>query len=159
MTVPRQSSRAKAAGVKASKPPKVKADTTAEKIARVLVRIEDGELLTSACKAEKLQHAALYAWRDFSGENKTRYARARESQAHKIAEDALAIADDASGDTRYGPRDTLVPDTEYASRSRLRFDARRWFVAKVAPALYGDKLDVTSGGKEFPPFVVRIERE
>lgn len=159
MTAKKQSDRAKAAGVKPSKRPKVKAQTTAQKVSRVLARIDAGELLTEACRVEGLQHAALYAWRDAAPENRTRYAAAREAQAHKIAEDALAIADDASGDTRYGPRDTLMPDTEYASRSRLRFDARRWYVSKVAPAQYGDKLDVTTDGKEFPPFVVRIERE
>jgi hypothetical protein len=145
-TVP-QSPRAKAAGVKPSVAPVTPADDTAEKIARVLARIEDGELVTDACVAESMSKLTLYAWRDATDANKVRYARAREAQADKIAEDAMVIADDASGDTRYGPRDALIPDSEYQSRSRLRFDARRWYLSKIAPRTYGDKLDVTSGGK------------
>jgi hypothetical protein len=152
-----QSDRARAAGVRPSVAAPTPADTTAEKVERVLARLESGELVTTACAAESLHMPRLYEWRDATPDNAKRYARAREAQADKIAQDALAIADDASGDTRYGPRDALIPDSEYTARSRLRFDARRWYVSKIAPRLYGDKLDVTTDGKEFPPFVVRIE--
>ncbi len=159
MTAKKQSSRAKAAGVKPSKRPKVVADTTAEKVERVLARIEEGELVTAACTAESVSPHRLLEWRDRSPENRQRYARVREAQAHRIAEDALAIADDGSRDTITDAQGRERPDYEYAARSRLRFDARKWYVAKVAPTLYGDKLDITTDGKEFPPFVVRIERE
>jgi len=154
-----QSERAKAAGVKPSAKPKVKADTTAEKIARVLARIEDGELVTAACKAEGMSHVRLLEWRDADPANRTRYARAREQQAHAIVEDAIDIADDASADTLVDRHGHTRPDKEWIARSRLRVDARKWYAAKVAPAIYGDKLDVTTDGKEFPAFVVRIERE
>jgi hypothetical protein len=156
---PRQSRRAKAAGVTVSRAPKRRARTTAEKVARVLARIEGGELVTAACRAEGTSHQRVLEWRDAAPANRARYVRAREQQAHAIAEQAIAIADDASGDVVLDAQGRERLNTEFVLRSRLRFDARKWYAAKVAPNLYGEKLDVTTDGKEFPAFVVRIERD
>lgn len=54
------------------------------------------------------------------------YARARELQAHAIAERAVNEAERATGD---------------AQLARLKFDARRWFVGKIAPRIYGDRVE------------------
>lgn len=64
------------------------------------------------------------------------YARAREAQAHREADEIREIADLAT------PEDVQV--------ARLRVDARKWRAAHLAPKKYGDKLDVTSGGKVLP---------
>lgn len=59
-------------------------------------------------------------------------ARARTRGYHKRAADAVeraSMADDAA-------------------KGRLAFDAERWFLSKMAPRVYGDKLDVTSGGEK-----------
>lgn len=56
----------------------------------------------------------------------TAYARAREMQAHAIAERAIREAERATGD---------------AQLARLKFDARRWFVGKIAPRIYGDRVE------------------
>ena len=149
-----QSARAKEAGVKPSMPPDETAETTAEKVARVIGRIECGELLTAACLAEVMSVHRLMEWRDTNENNRQRYARARDAQAHRIAEDVLAIADDSGGDVRYGPKNEIMPDAEFTARSRLRMDARKWYVAKVAPRQYGDKLDVTSDGKPLNPAAI-----
>lgn len=74
-----------------------------------------------------------------------RYARARETAADHLASEALAIADDPTGDyiTRYHAKsDTMVvvPDYENVQRSRLRVDTRKWAAAKFAPHKYGDKV-------------------
>jgi hypothetical protein len=54
------------------------------------------------------------------------YTRARELQAHAIAERAVNEAERATGD---------------AQLARLKFDARRWFVGKIAPRIYGDRVE------------------
>ena len=61
-----------------------------------------------------------------------RYARAREAQAHREAEEIRLIADTATAE-----------DYQVA---RLRIDARKWRASKMAPKVYGDKLDVNHGG-------------
>jgi len=61
-----------------------------------------------------------------------RYARAREAQAHREAEEIRQIADTAT------PEDVNV--------ARLQIDARKWRAGKLAPKVYGDKLDVDHKG-------------
>lgn len=70
------------------------------------------------------------------------YARAREAQADKLAEDILAIADDGMSDTYTDENGNERTNQEVIARSRLRVDARKWLAGKMAPKKYGDKLDV-----------------
>ena len=80
------------------------------------------------------------------------YARAREAQADKMAEDILAIADEDCTMVRadkHGSRDDdgegnteVVFDATAVARNRLRVDARKWLASKMAPKKYGDKLAV-----------------
>lgn len=56
-----------------------------------------------------------------------RYARAREAQMEALSEDLLAISDDKTGDP---------------VRDRLRIDARKWLMSKIAPKKYGDRIEV-----------------
>lgn len=44
--------------------------------------------------------------------------------------------------------DTVLP--EETNKARLRVDTRKWYLSKVMPKKYGDKLDVTSGNKPIP---------
>lgn len=68
--------------------------------------------------------ATVWRWLDADESFRAQYARARELQAHAIAEMAMQEAEAA----------------EDAKTGRLAFDARKWFAAKVAPKTYGDKI-------------------
>ena len=35
-------------------------------------------------------------------------------------------------------------------RSRLRVDTRKWYLSKIVPKKYGEKLDLTSKGEKLP---------
>jgi hypothetical protein len=82
-----------------------------------------------------------------------RYARARELQAEYMAEDILAIADEECTMVKadkHGSQDDdgqgnteVVFDSTAVQRNRLRVDARKWLLSKLAPKKYGDKLDTT----------------
>lgn len=61
-----------------------------------------------------------------------RYMRAREAQAHREADEIRLIAD------------TATPET--VNVARLQIDARKWRAGKLAPKVYGDKLDVDHKG-------------
>ena len=54
------------------------------------------------------------------------YARARERMAHVVAETAI--------------KEATENNTDDPQRARLKFDARRWYVGKIAPRVYGDKV-------------------
>lgn len=59
------------------------------------------------------------------------YEKARNIQAELMFEELLDIADARESDVM---------------RDRLRVDVRKWYLSKVVPKKYGDKLDVTTGG-------------
>ena len=73
----------------------------------------------------------------------TQYAHARNSQADHFAEEILEIADDGSNDymtRKQGDIEVEVVNHDHIARSRLRVDARKWLMSKMAPKKYGDKV-------------------
>lgn len=72
------------------------------------------------------------------------YARSRDIGLDMVADHVIAIADgeDSEGDT---------------ARDRLRFDARRWYLSKMAPKRYGDKLEEAPGADDPVPVAVNVE--
>ena len=85
------------------------------------------------------------------------YARAREAQADKMAEDILAIADEGKNDTYIDDDGEQRTNHDVIARSKLRVDARKWLAAKMAPRKYGEKLEL-SGDQNNPIAITRIER-
>ena len=89
-------------------------------------------------------------------EFRKQYARAREAQADKMAEDILAIADEECTMVRadkHGTKDddgagntAVVFDATAVARNKLRVDARRWLASKMAPKKYGDKVQAELTG-------------
>lgn len=80
------------------------------------------------------------------------YARAREAQADKMAEDIIAIADELEVDAKYDGDDVRLDLSATAvARNRLRVDSRKWLASKMAPKKYGDKLAI--GGSDDMPAI------
>jgi hypothetical protein len=77
-----------------------------------------------------------------------------------MAEEVFDIADDSTNDwverQRNGKTVTEV-DAEHIARSRLRFDARRWYLSKLAPKRYGEKLEATLRGDAEAPIKLTVE--
>jgi len=75
------------------------------------------------------------------------YARARDIQAELMFDELLEIADNATNDwmeiQNGRGQAKLVPDMEAINRSRLRVDTRKWYLSKVLPKKFGEKIDVT----------------
>ena len=87
--------------------------------------------------------ATIMAWLDGSRpEFSEQYARAREAQADKLAEEILAIADDGRSDTYLDAEGNEKTDSEVIQRSKLRVEARKWLASKMAPKKYGDKMAI-----------------
>ena len=118
-----------------------------EKVSQeILARLMGGETVSEICgpdrddfiPSERTFYKRLAADKDFAQE----YARARQIQAHREFEEIRQIADMAT--------------VEDHSVARLRIDARKWRASKMAPKVYGDKLELS--GNEDAPLVHRIER-
>lgn len=127
---------------------------TPEIAALICSRLGEGESLRSICAGEEFPHeATVRGWviEDREGFS-TQYARARELQAHSIADELLEIADDGSNDwmERTGKAGESIGwelNGEHVQRSKLRSDTRKWLLSKMLPKVYGDKLDLNHSGK------------
>lgn len=126
-------------------------------IEAICERISDCETLQSIADSAGVSKGTLITW---LGGYPDQYARARDAQADKLAEDILAIADEEVTMVRrskhqYGAKpedDTeeneveVVFDPTAVARNRLRVDARKWLAGKMAPKKYGDKVETTLAG-------------
>ena len=113
--------------------------------AEICRRLAEGETLRAICRDTAMpDKATVLRWladkkkADF----REQYVYAREMQADALFDEALEIADDASGDWSTDKDGKKVLDHENIQRSRLRVDTRKWAAGKMAPKKYGDKLDL-----------------
>lgn len=113
----------------------------------VCERIAECDSLEVIATAADVSKGSLITW---LAQFPDQYARAREAQADKFAEEIIQIADDTSFDTTEGAGGALVANNEWISRSRLRVDARKWLASKMAPKKYGEKIAV-GGAEDLPP--------
>lgn len=80
----------------------------------------------------------------------TQYARARDLGLDAMLDEMLEIADDSRGDwvevTHKDGSKEWKFNHENVQRSRLRCDVRKWYLSKLAPKRYGDRIqaDVTN---------------
>jgi hypothetical protein len=127
---------------------------TPELAKEICSRISTGESLRSICAPDYMPAVSTVCLWNLEDRNgfAEQYARARKAQAELLADELLDIADDGSNDfmeTKHGP----VVDQENINRSRLRVDTRKWYLSKVLPKIYGDKL--IHQGDETQPLVVK----
>jgi hypothetical protein len=118
-----------------------------------------GETVAAIARDPKMpDFATIYAWRQTNAEFAAWFHRAREIQSHALADSALAIADDKSGDILYRQNGDPVPNNAAVQRSRLRVDSRRWLAGKLNPAAYADK-QIHTGPDGLGPVEVQIRAD
>jgi hypothetical protein len=131
----------------------------------VLRRIAEGESLRSIAKDEGMPApSTVCLWAAADPTFAEQYARAREAQMDRYAEEILEISDDSTND--YMEKQNKDGSTygafngEHIQRSRLRVDSRKWLMSKLAPKKYGEKVQI--GGDPERPFqienVTNLER-
>lgn len=137
---------------------------TKELAEKICERIAQGESVRKICKDEEMPSSAtIYSWLldEDKKEFLEQYEYAKNVQAENMFEELLEIADDGTNDytTREANDGTEfeVPNTEHIQRSRLRVDTRKWYLSKVLPKKYGDKLDLTSNGEKLPPTQIIVQ--
>lgn len=121
---------------------------TVELADKILVELASGRTLREVCSMDGMPpESTVRSWvlDDREGFQK-RYASAREIGYQSMADEILEIADDGRNDwmeRQNGAGESIeAVNHEHISRSRLRFDARRWLLSKALPKVYGDKLDI-----------------
>lgn len=119
-------------------------------------RLADGESLRSICRDEGMpDERTVRSWTlEENHPISPQYAKARESQYLKWAEELLDIADDGTNDYVKRPEGGMALNAEHINRSRLRVDTRKWLLSKMLPKVYGDKLQ--HSGPDGGPLTVQI---
>lgn len=106
-------------------------------------RLAAGESLRAICRDEHMppdstvREWVIYDTNGFAAQ----YTRARDSGLDVLAEQVLEISDEAPNTLDNGGK-----DSGDIAHKRLRFDARRWYLSKLAPKRYGDRQAVELSG-------------
>lgn len=117
---------------------------TEERAAEICGRIAAGESLNRICKDDHMPDiVTVYRWMAANEQFRKNYALAREDQAETHADGIQDIADEMP------PMDDKgKTDSGWVSWQKNRIDARKWIASKLKPRKFGDKIDVTSDGKQ-----------
>ena len=137
-------------------------------IKEVCRQVSEGALVKDACKEQGVTAGQLREWLAEDpelAELSVMYARARGDQAQAIAEEAIDIADGVTGDTEArleamvhalkdvddADKDRILYSLQQAAvqRDKMRVDARKWMASKIAPRVYGEKVEL-SGDPDRP---------
>lgn len=138
-------------------------DYTKELADEICTQISEGKSVRTIVNNEDMPSSStIYRW--LLDEDKKefweQYERARNIQAELMFEELLEIADDGTNDTytkENNDGSTLeVTNTDVIARSRLRVDTRKWYLSKVLPKKFGEKIDMTTNGKEIPQPIMNI---
>ncbi|MBK1884399.1 hypothetical protein JIN85_18420 [Luteolibacter pohnpeiensis] len=123
----------------------------------ILSRLSDGESLRSICRDVGMPAArSVLRWAEEDVQGfRAKYERARECQAHALFDEMLETAGSAQSVA------TGAPGTGEASAKvqavKLKVDALKWYIARVAPKSYGDKMALEHSGPGGGP--MRTETE
>lgn len=117
---------------------------TPELFETICERIEAGEPVREICKDVDMPAQCLvYRWVERYPEARERYTRARQVQAHVLAEQTLEVARRSHGG-----------DVQAA---RLEWDALRWYAGKIHPKKYADKtINTEPDGETAAPPVILV---
>jgi Bacteriophage Sf6, terminase small subunit-like len=112
----------------ASPPRKVRPTSITPEVAdRLFTALRENPNLREVCQREDLpDKATVLRRRNQDPQFEAAYLAAKQAGLDELAEDALSDASNATPVT--------------AAAERLRFDARRWYLSKLSPKKWGDKV-------------------
>lgn len=120
---------------------------TPELLAALLKRLSMGESMRAICADSDMpSESVVYEWLEADVEFAERYAQARTRAMDRMADEILEIADFAANDTYEDADGHERTDSEAIQRSKLRVDARKWLMSKLAPKKYGDAMSINHAG-------------
>jgi len=120
---------------------------TPELLAALLKRLSMGESMRAVCADPDMpSESVVYEWLEVDTDFAERYAQARARAMDRMADEILEIADDGTNDTYEDSDGHERTDAEVIQRSKLRVDARKWLMSKLAPKKYGDLQRIEHAG-------------
>jgi hypothetical protein len=114
-----------------------------------LRRLAEGESLRAICRDENMPaRSTVSKWVTQNTDGfADQYARARDEGLDVLADDILEISDESGAKVVHqGEQTDVVMDAATIARNRLRVDARKWYLSKLAPKRYGERQTVEHEG-------------
>ena len=108
------------------------------KVVHAFALMRDGKSARKALKAAKIPSRSFYDAVDADADLAQQYARARTAMCDAIADEAIDKVDGCA------------LNAESIAKARVQLDARKWFLSKLAPKRYGDKLGLVGGDGSGP---------
>lgn len=104
----------------------------------ICIRLAAGESLLKICEEDGMPtRTTIYAWLSEKEDFADKYARARNVGLDDMADDTIRLSDDNDADVQ---------------RLKLRIDTRKWYLSKLAPKRYGERIEhVGAEGKDLIP--------
>lgn len=127
-------------------------DYTPELAADICSRLASGDSLRTVCKDEAMpSRSSVFLWIGKYPEFSDQYAKAKEEAAEALAEEMFDIADNSNNDwmEQHSEDAGLAAyklNGENIQRSKLRVDVRKWYLSKIKPKKYGDKISQEVSG-------------
>jgi DNA-binding helix-hairpin-helix protein with protein kinase domain len=110
----------------------------AEKSQEVVRLMATGLSLRKSCIQAEIPAPMFLRAVDASPELAEQYTRARQALLDKMADEILELAD-----APVPVLDNGATDNALVRQRQLQVDTRKWFLSKLAPKVYGDRLDVS----------------
>lgn len=136
---------------------------SADVASEICSRLAEGESLRAICRSEGMPaESTVRGWViDNVDGFSAQYARARDLGLDCMAEELLEIADTPQSGVKVKNADGRVETIEgdMIEHRRLRVDSRKWFLSKLAPKRYGDKVTQEISGPDGGPVVLWAKSE
>lgn len=125
---------------------------TQEMADRICDRLAEGRSLRSVSQdKDTIGLTTVFKWLNTNEAFARQYARATELRAEMLFDDIQNIVDAPYGPAKKNENGDTVDTTEVDTleHRRMKIDARKWMIGKMAPKKYGDKssVDVDLSGK------------
>lgn len=119
------------------------------------MRIAEGKSLRSVCEMEDIPDmSTVWRWITERPEFRNQYAQACEERAEAHNEMLLELGDEAIELAQEVPEKA---SSAVVQAVKLKADNLKWHMSKVKPKKYGDKVDLTTNGKDLPTPILKLD--
>lgn len=109
----------------------------------------DGTSVNTLCKRDDMPTSStIFLWLSKHKEFSDKYAKAKEMAAEALAEEIFDISDNQCEDyvmvdglpLKVDGKEVTTVSSAKVQQAKLRVDSRKWYLSKIVPKKYGDKL-------------------
>ena len=123
-------------------------DFTKELADKICSQLAEGISLRTVCLGEEMpDKQTVFSWMRLHKEFLDQYARAKEESSEALNEELMELGDEA---IRLSQEVDPKSSGAVVQAVKLKADNHKWMMSKMKPKKYGDKVDLTTNGKDLP---------